>query len=244
MVMRCLLYKTLFLVKIVAIVLAAGKGVRMKSEIPKPYIKINGKPVLAYALEPFQRCNEINEIIIAVSPGQEDQCKKKIVEAYNFSKVSHIIEGGNQRQDSIFNALKVLDSNIDMVLVHDGARFLVTETLLREGIVACKEHNAVIPVVPVQDTIKRVKNGYVKDTLHRENLVAVQTPQFFEYALLLRAYDNAQENSFYGTDDAMLVEKLGIQVKTIQGEIDNIKLTTTEDLENGKRIIEKREALA
>ncbi|HHV75297.1 MULTISPECIES: 2-C-methyl-D-erythritol 4-phosphate cytidylyltransferase [unclassified Thermoanaerobacterium] len=214
-----------------AIVVAAGKGRRMGTKLNKVFLKLNGKPVLYYTLNVFEKLSELNEIILVVSNEDIDYCRREIIDKYNFKKVKQIVAGGMERQESVFNGLKAVNSRCDIVMIHDGARPFIDEATLKKGIEESKHHSAVGIAVPVKDTIKVVDDdNFVVDTPDRTNLMAIQTPQIFEYRLIYEAHLKAMEDGFLGTDDTVLVERLGHKVKLVEGSYRNIKITTPEDL--------------
>lgn len=214
-----------------AIVVAAGKGRRMGTKLNKVFLKLNGKPVLYYTLNTFEKLSELDEIVLVVSNDDIDYCRREIVDKYNFKKVKRIIAGGMERQESVFNGLKAVDSRCDIVMIHDGARPFIDKTTLKKGIEESKVYSAVGIAVPVKDTIKVVDDdNFVVATPDRTNLMAIQTPQIFDYKLIYDAHLKAMEDGFLGTDDTVLVERLGHKVKLVEGSYRNIKITTPEDL--------------
>lgn len=224
---------------ITTIIPAAGQGKRMKSKLNKQYLSVLNKPVLAHTLEVFQKSNLITEIIIVVREDEMDYCRQEVITEYDYNKVT-LVKGGQSRQESVYNGLQSVD-NADYVLVHDGARPLLTGDVLQKTINQVKNHKAVGVAVPTKDTIKKVDdNGYVKETPDRDELWAIQTPQAFEYGLVVEAYSKAIKDNFKGTDTSMLVERLGHKVKLIQGSYKNLKITTPEDLINAETIIKRR----
>lgn len=164
-----------------------------------------------------------------------------MVEAFDFNKVSQIVAGGQERQDSIYRGLQSLPEECDLVVVHDGARPLVTPQILTEAIKEAQLSKASVVAVPVKDTIKQVnREGFVEKTLNRAELVSVQTPQVFKKEIILKAYEEAFKKGIYGTDDASLVELWGIKVKVVMGSYENIKITTPEDIELALSLIRGR----
>lgn len=213
------------------IVAAAGMSNRMGSSINKQFIAINNKAVLAHTLEQFERCKYIDEVVLVAKEDEIDYCKKEIVRRYNFNKVVKIVKGGNERQDSVYNGLLALDERCNIVLTHDGARPFVKVENIEDGIVGVTKYDACIIGVPVKDTIKEVDSlGNVINTPDRNFIWAAQTPQCFWKDTLIKAYKKALEDEYVGTDDGMLVERLGVKVKMIKGSYENIKITTPEDL--------------
>ena len=221
------------------IIVAAGTGSRMKKDINKQFIKLDNKEIIAYTIDKFYINNEIDDIVVVIKKDEEDYFKENILEKYNFKNIK-IAYGGEARQDSVYNGIQKLDKNCEVVLVHDGARPFVTEEIINNSIQEAKKHNAVVVGVKVKDTIKVVgEEGNIVDTPNRKYLWLVQTPQVFKYDIITKAYENAYNENYYGTDDAMLVEKIGYDVKMIEGSYDNIKITTQEDLNFGEQILRK-----
>jgi 2-C-methyl-D-erythritol 4-phosphate cytidylyltransferase len=223
-----------------AIIVAAGKGTRMQSAKNKQFIDILDKPVLAYTLEAFDDCSVIDEIIIVTR--QEDiMLCKEIVDISELNKVSKIIVGGGERQDSVYNGLKEISTEATIVAVHDGARPLILTEHIEEAVEAAIENGAAAVGVRVKDTIKLVDdNNNIVNTLDRSKLWAVQTPQVFRKELLMEAYQRAIEENIQATDDCMLVEQTGKRVKMVEGSYENIKITTPEDIFLAEAIIDGR----
>jgi len=211
-----------------AIVLAAGRGERFKSKIPKPLVKINSKPLIIYSLEALSKSPRIREIIVVVNSLNQKQiirCIKK----YRIKKVAKIVLGGKERQDSVSCGLKAVNPAADLVLIHDAARPCINTELIHALISKAKKTGSAIAGVPVKATIKEVcGNIRVKRTLNRNNLWEIQTPQVFKKKLILEAY--RKYGKFPVTDDAMLVEKSGRKVYLVQGSYNNMKVTAPEDL--------------
>jgi len=229
------------ILKISAIIVAAGKGRRMGRDYNKQYILLRNKPIVAHTIEVFENSSLIDEIILVVGKGEVDLVKQIIIEKYNFKKVISIVEGGERRQDSVYNGLRAIDNNCNIVLIHDGARPFITNDIIEEGIDVANKTGACIAAVPVKDTIKVSNESMdVVDTPNRETLWAVQTPQVFKYELVMNAYEKIQNSNIEATDDAMIVEKLGYTVKIIKGSYENIKITTPEDLILGEGIFKNR----
>lgn len=226
-----------------AVIVAAGKGTRMNMELNKQYIEICGKPVLARTLQVFEDCDNINDIILVVNGQDILYCKEYIVERYGFKKVTALVSGGDTRQKSVFNGLNELRSTCDIVLIHDGARPFVREESLIDSINAAREFGAACVAVPVKDTVKTADtDGFIKETLDRSCLWAIQTPQTFVYNLIIDAHRRAEKDGFAGTDDAVLVERLGCRTKLVMGSYDNIKITTREDLVVAEAIVNNNES--
>ena len=219
------------------VIVAAGTGSRMNMGINKQFIKLEGKEIIAYTIEKFYNNSNIEDIVVVVKEDESEFFKKEILDKYNFKNVK-IAYGGKERQDSVYNGLKLLDEKCAVVLIHDGARPFVSDKIIDKSIEEAKEHKAIVVGVPVKDTIKVIDNDKnIVDTPNRSVLWAVQTPQTFDYNILIDAYKDAFKNKFYGTDDAMLVERIGYKVKMLEGSYNNIKITTQEDLNIGSQIL-------
>ena len=219
------------------VIVAAGTGSRMNMGINKQFIKLEGKEIIAYTIEKFYNNSNIEDIVVVVKEDESEFFKKEILDKYNFKNVK-IAYGGKERQDSVYNGLKLLDEKCDVVLIHDGARPFVSDKIIDKSIEEAKEHKAIVVGVPVKDTIKVIDNDKnIVDTPNRSVLWAVQTPQTFDYNILIDAYKDAFKNKFYGTDDAMLVERIGYKVKMLEWSYNNIKITTQEDLNIGSQIL-------
>jgi 2-C-methyl-D-erythritol 4-phosphate cytidylyltransferase len=224
----------------VAIIPAGGAGRRMGGGAPKQFLPLAGIPVLVYTLRAFQHSSFIDEIYLAVPERDIPAVRKGIVEGHGLSKISLVLAGGAERQDSVRNALMHVRDDHDIVLIHDGVRPFVTGELIRRAVTAAAEYGAAAVGLPVRDTVKAVGDaGVVVKTVDREELWLAQTPQAFRRALIFAAYEKAAQEGFSGTDDASLVERAGVSVRMIPGDHDNIKVTTPEDLALGEIIIRR-----
>lgn len=213
------------------VIAAAGKGSRMGMEQNKQYVEVLGKPVLARTIQTFEDCSLVDEIIITTSEAEVEHCKKNIVGKYGFSKVKAVVAGGASRQQSVFNGLQQVSADSIIVLIHDGARPFIDTGSISACISAAKENGAACAAVPVKDTIKRADTeGFVDGTIDRSSLWSIQTPQAFQYGLIMEAHRRAASEGFAGTDDAVLAERLGHRVRLIMCSYYNIKITTKEDL--------------
>ncbi|MCR4901248.1 MAG: 2-C-methyl-D-erythritol 4-phosphate cytidylyltransferase [Butyrivibrio sp.] len=230
-----------------AIVLAAGSGSRMHSEVKKQYIEIAGKPLIYYSLNIMEK-SFIDEVILVVSQGDIDYVKECIVEKYGFKKVKAIVEGGKQRYNSVQSGLSAVSSDCDYVFIHDGARPFITEDILERAKKAVIEYKACVVGMPVKDTIKIAdKNGFTKTTPDRSTVWAVQTPQVFDYKFIKKLYDKLIEEEpvliAHGiniTDDAMVAEMYSdIKVKLVEGDYTNIKVTTPDDLVVAENLVKQ-----
>lgn len=205
--------------------------------MPKQFQSIGGKPILAHTLDVFERCELIQNIVVVAAEEWRGFIAQQIVDRFSFAKVTKVISGGNQRQDSVFAGLQALPEKVEIVAVHDGVRPFVSSEKLAEVIVAGQKYGAAILAVPPKDTIKIEKTGFVEKTPSRDKLWCVQTPQVFKYDLILGAYQKAFEHGVYHTDDSALVERLGWQVKIVEGNHENIKITVPFDLKIAESIL-------
>ena len=225
--------------KCTAIVLAAGQGKRMGTKVQKQYLEIAGYPILYYSLKTFQESPLIDEIVLVVGSGQEMFCRENVLSRGDFSKITHIVEGGAERYHSVWNALQVI-GNDGYVFIHDGARPFVTGEILVRAYESVLTDRACVVGMPVKDTIKIAdENDCVADTPDRSRVWMVQTPQVFATELVKRAYSLLMVlENIQVTDDAMVVETMLHQpVRLVCGSYENIKITTPEDLEIGKVLV-------
>jgi 2-C-methyl-D-erythritol 4-phosphate cytidylyltransferase len=220
-----------------AIIVAAGKGIRMQGAARKQYMELSGQPVLAYSVITFDACPLIREIFLVVPKEDIDDCQKKIVSKLDLMKRVQLVPGGVHRQDSVYNGLQSLDKKTDTVVIHDGVRPFIRSEELTACILGAKDVGACILGNPAGDTLKRVdKSHMVEETLNRESIWLAQTPQAFQYDLIVKAHEAARRDGYIGTDDSSLVERLGIDVKMITGSKYNIKITLQEDLAVAKAL--------
>lgn len=212
-----------------AIIVAAGRGTRMGSEIPKQFMSIAGKTILETTLYKFEKSNEIDEIILIVNKDDLEFVNEEI--AVDYEKLTIVKAGGSTRTESVFEGIKAVSSNCDIVLIHDGVRPFVSYNLISNCVEGAYTFRACVPVTDLADTIKEVSDdGIVQNTLDRSALKAVQTPQAFDYELIRECYIRAITEDSVFTDDASIVEYYGHKVKTIEGLGRNIKITTPLDL--------------
>lgn len=215
----------------VAIVPAAGSGKRMQGNLSKQYLPVDGKMILLHTLCVFELSPDIDEIILVAPEEDIPMVRKMIIEPRGMSKVCHVLAGGKQRQDSVRNGLAIVGDHTDIVLIHDVVRPFISQNLIHQAVREAEKHGAVTVGMPVKDTIKRVNpDGWIVETMNRQFLWMAQTPQAFRRSVIQEAYRRADQDQFYGTDDASLVERMGLQVKMINASYANIKITTPEDL--------------
>jgi 2-C-methyl-D-erythritol 4-phosphate cytidylyltransferase len=226
--------------KVFAIIPAAGSGTRIGGEIKKQFLPLKGKPIIVHTLQQFEHCSDIDEVAMAI-PESAMSDMEAIVARYRLHKVNKMMMGGKKRQDSVNNVLNHLTlKDSDIVLVHDGVRPFIETKRIAHLLKVCKEYDAAVLAVQPKDTIRRsTGGGFFDQTLDRTALWLVQTPQAFRAKLLVKAFEKAREDKFYSTDEAGLVERLGIKVRIVEGNYDNIKITTHEDLELGALILDR-----
>lgn len=215
--------------KVCAIIPAAGQGTRIGGPVPKQFLRLNGKPILHHTLAVFENCGLVESVILVmpekdVEAGRAEWLKQPGI-------VRNVVAGGVKRQDSVYNGFKALDTDTEIVIVHDGVRPFATPQMIRQTVEAASQHGAAITAIPVSDTLKQVTSaGLVERTIDRDGLWRVQTPQAFRYDVLQIAFEKAFAESFYGTDEGALIEYIGKQVKVVAGSELNIKITRPEDL--------------
>jgi len=215
---------------VTAIVLAAGRGRRMNSSINKVFMLLNDQPILVHSVLTFSACPEVDNLVV-VAASDEVAYVENMLNSLIGIKTWQVVSGGSERQYSIANALKVMSQTTDIVLVHDGARPLINIQCINSVIQVATAHQAAVAAVPVKDTIKAVNDsGTVTGTPERHTLWNIQTPQGFNAHILRQAYEQAAQDGYLGTDDASLVERIGVNIKIVAGSYENIKVTTPEDL--------------
>ncbi len=213
----------------IAIIPAGGKGLRSGLATPKQYLKVNGKEIIVYTLQTFQKNKLINKIIVAAEP-EYFSLLLKLVDKYKLSKVKLIIEGGRTRQQSVYNAVLSAEADDkDLIVVHDAARALITKDVLTNAINSAKKYGNALVCIKAKDTLIKGKK-FVEDYLNRDEVYYVQTPQIFKYKELYNALIKAEKENFIGTDESMLVKKTGKKVNIVEGSVFNFKITTKEDV--------------
>ena len=231
--------------KITAIVLSGGKGSRMGGSVSKQYRQLSGRPLLVYSLEAFER-SSVDEIIVVAGKEDIEYVRNEIVKPFHIHKVKQVVAGGKERCHSVYEGLKAARGSV-VVLIHDGARPLVTEAIIERAVAEVKTWQACVVGMPVKDTIKVAdRDGIATDTPDRRYLWQVQTPQAFSYELVRAAYDKVMTDERLQdgiTDDAMVVERqTNVRVKLIEGSYENIKVTTPEDMRIAEALLESRSA--
>lgn len=216
------------------IIPAAGQGKRMKAGFNKQFIMLQNKPVIIHTLLTFEQDINCNRIILVINSAEVQEFQQ-LCATYNISKAL-LVEGGKERQHSVYNGLQ--KATDDIVLIHDGARPFITESLIEKVAMKAEQYEAAIVAVPVKDTIKLIMDEIVQKTLERSSLWAIQTPQAFRLSLIKQAHELARQDNYVGTDDASLVERMGKEVHVVLGDYRNIKLTTPDDLIIANAILE------
>ena len=225
-----------------AVIVAAGKGRRMGTEVSKQFLPLCGKEILAHSVEKFEKAEKIRDIVLVT--GEDSlQDVREMAQEYGWKKIVAVVAGGKERQDSVWNGLQAVSDDTDIVLIHDGVRPFVTEDILNHSIETAVEMGGCVAGVPAKDTIK-VCNGenVAVATPDRSTLWQIQTPQTFQKDLIMQAYQKAKAEGFVGTDDASLAEYSGCPVKVIMGSYRNIKITTKEDLLIGEAFLKEEQA--
>lgn len=217
---------------VLALIPAAGMGKRMGASINKQYLLLDGVPILARTLEVFQHSPLVDGIFVVIPQDEIPFCREQVVEKYGLSKVRSIVPGGAERQQSVLNGLRAMEgaAEDDVVLIHDGVRPFVTEDIISRATAAARENDGALVAVPAKDTVKVVENGVITATPPRETLWLAQTPQAFRYGVIRAAHEIADAERFLGTDDSMLLERLGRPVRIVVGDYRNAKITTPEDM--------------
>ena len=223
--------------KVGAIIPAAGRGKRIGASVPKQFLEIQGKPLLHHTLMVFASCKLIDYVVLVMPRADVDEMGEDWLNKYQILR--KVVVGGEQRQDSVYNGFSSLEEGTDIVVVHDGVRPFTTPQMIIATVEAAQQHGAAITAIPVSDTVKQAADGFVKQTVSRDGLWRVQTPQAFQCGLLQQAFKKAKKDSYYGTDEGSLVEYLGERVKIVPGSELNIKITRKEDLVLGKSLLSR-----
>ena len=222
-----------------ALITAAGIGKRMQTKINKIFLVLDEEPIITRTLTQFQNCTAIDKIVVVVRRDDKQELEK-IVKKNNLTKVWKIVEGGEKRQDSVYNGIKSIENarEDDILLIHNGTNPFIDDKTISESIAAAKKYGVSVAGFKARDTIKEVdEKGFVVKTLDREKLWQVQTPQTMKYGIALKAFKKASEDKFYGTDDVMLAERLGQEVKIVECPHENIKITLPTDLEFANKLL-------
>ena len=223
--------------KVGAIIPAAGRGERIGASVAKQFLEIQGEPLLHHTLNVFNSCKLIDYVVLVMPQSDIEAVGKDWLSKYQI--IQEVVIGGEQRQDSVFNGFNSLEKETDIVVVHDGVRPFTTPQMITATVEAAQQQGAAITAIPVSDTVKQAADGFVKQTLSRDGLWRVQTPQAFQCGLLQQAFKKAKKDSYYGTDEGSLVEYLGERVKIVPGSELNIKITRKEDLVLGESLLSR-----
>lgn len=216
---------------IYAIIPAGGLGRRFGSDLPKQFLEIEGKPIIAFTLEAFQRCELVDQIFVAAAEEFIPNLRK-IKEDFNFTKIKKIVKGGAERQDSVFNCLRAIEnaSDDDWAITHDAARPLITVGLLRRAIEFAENKGSAVVVKKAKNTLLKGKAGKVESYLNRDEIYSVETPQIFKYSVLMDSFKKAYEKNYYGTDESILAFKASYEINLFVTDEINFKITTQSDL--------------
>ena len=226
---------------VVALVPAAGRGLRMGGAVPKQFLSLGGEPLIVQSLRTLQASPVVDQIVLAVPFADVEYCKDEIVSRYRFTKVAKVVAGGAERQDSVRYALTQIPSDTEIVLIHDAVRPFVTQRMIEEVVAAARKEGAAIIALPMRDTVKQVRtDGTIERTVDRTPLWLAQTPQAFRRNWIESAHKKAHAEGIRATDDAFLVEWLGYSVAVVEGSGENIKVTRPEDLVIGEAILASR----
>lgn len=225
--------------RVAAVIAAAGRSARMGQGTPKVLLSLHQVPIIVRSILPFHHSSHVDDVVVVATEASIERVRE-LVAQYGLRKVSQVVAGGLKRQQSVALGLQAVGP-CEVVLVHDGARPLVTADIIERVVEAAREHGAAVPAVALQDTVKRVDGDRVVETLNRDELRAVQTPQGFRYEVLVAAHERARAEGFYGTDDATLVERMGHPVVVVPGSPENLKITTPEDLVMAEALLQWRE---
>ncbi len=226
--------------KTTAVIPAAGTGIRMGGDRAKQFLELGGRPLLAVTLRPFQDCVSIEAIVLVVPADDVAYCRREIVEKFRLDKVRKVVPGGSKRQDSVRLGIEATEWDCDLILIHDGVRPLVDVPLIERVIDAASAHGAVTAGLPAKDTVKEVDaGGLIIGTYDRQQVWLIQTPQAFRYKDIAEAHRRALTEGQGATDDALLMERMGIPVRVVEGSERNIKVTTPHDLELARFLLGK-----
>lgn len=224
--------------KVTAVIVSGGSGRRMGADINKVLLPVNGYEAIYYTIKAFEETEEVDEIVL-VTKESEKEIFLRLADKYGFSKVKEIVTGGDTRQKSVKQGICAASG--DIVCIHDGARALVTHKIIQRAIADCIEYGAAAAGVICKDTLKSVRDGFITGTIDRETTYQIQTPQVFFKDELLQAHEIAENANICATDDCMLMENIGKEIRISKSSYDNLKLTTPDDIEIAGKILKKRE---
>lgn len=227
--------------KVSVVVPASGISRRLGLDTPKQFLKIKEKPLLVWTLENLEQSESVDEIILVVSESMTSFVSQEIVNGFNFKKVKHIVVGGAKRCHSVYNGLQHVSQDIDLIAIHDAARPSFDVLLLEQAFESAMNHGSAVFAIPIHDTVKKVdSNLKVMETIDRENLFRIQTPQIFKKNEIINAYHQAMKNQYLATDDAGMMEYAGYDVYLFPSNEKNIKVTTLEDISIIEKYLEER----
>lgn len=224
--------------KTTAIVTAGGKGIRLKDQTPKQFLKLAGLPIIIHTLRAFENAQSIDEMIVVIPETEQDRFKSYNLESYEITKIKRTVAGGETRQASVGNGLELVDEDTDFVAIHDAARCLITPALIDRAVKACTGWDGAIVALPVRDTLKQVSTKYIEKTVPRKDLWGMQTPQVFRFPFIRNAYRKAKRDGFEATDDAAIAEYLGAKMRVVEGSLQNLKITLPEDLKTAEVLLQ------
>jgi len=229
-------------VNVTALIVAAGSSSRLTGQVPKQYREIAGRPLLSWTIDRFERAESITEVVLVVAEEFLLFASERVVDPFGFHKCKRILIGGEARQESVFKGLSNLPPTTDLVAIHDGARPLVTPSDIDRVVETARAEKGALLATPINDTIKRAEGGYVINTIDRSSLYCAQTPQVFDFQMILESHRKAAEDSHTRfTDDASIAEKAGHKVVLVETEFPNPKITTPADLELVRLQLEKEQ---
>ena len=223
---------------VAALIVAAGSGKRMGGDAPKQFLEINGKPILQHTLERFQASAAVDQIYVVTSLEYVDHYSSIIKSDWQIDKLCKVVAGGEERYLSVWAGLQVLDANVDVVLIHDGVRPLISDQVIEKSVESARTYGAVVVGAPARDTVKIVDGAFVKETIDRNTVLLAQTPQAFRKEVIVDAYEHAFLNNTFSTDDSALAERFGHKVAILLGDSTNIKITVPEDLMFAEALLE------
>ena len=230
------------MMRIVALIAAAGQGRRLPAAVAKQYLPVGEMPILARTLRVFDENPLVEGIVLTVGADQREALEERVLRSYPCRKLLEVVTGGVERQESVARALEAVSPGCEVVVIHDGVRLLLSQELLTAVIQSAQRSGAAMAAVPARDTVKEVEAGVVRATLDRSRIWLAQTPQAFFTDLIRRAYEAAAREGIQGTDDAALVERLGVSVEVVPGSEENIKVTTAADLVFAEAVLAARAA--
>ncbi len=226
---------------VVAVLPAAGKGLRMGGAVPKQFLALGGEPLVVHSLRVFEASSVVDQIILAVPQSDLDYCLNHLIPRSGFTKITKVVAGGKERQDSVRHALEHVPNETEIVVVHDAVRPFLTERMVSDVVEAARRVGGAIAALPMRDTVKQVgAQGYVERTVDRRPLWLAQTPQAFRFDRLLAVHRKAHAEGVHATDDAFLFEWAGHPVVVVEGSGENIKVTRPEDIVVGEAILASR----